>query len=150
MSTPEDQAPQGEPSEEELRAALEEQLRQITAFDVIVQTAISLVNLAGRRLGLTEDTEQERDLAQVRDAIDGVRALLPILERGQPPAALAPLRDAVSSLQMEYARLVGATPAAPATEAAAAPGEPAPGADGPGPAQRSGRLWVPGSGPPPK
>jgi hypothetical protein len=64
-----------QPTEDELRAALEEQMRHITAFDVIAQTAISLVNLAGRRLGLSDDTRAERDLNQVRDAIDATRAL---------------------------------------------------------------------------
>lgn len=145
MSTGETQ-----PSEAELRAALEEQLRHITAFDVIAQTAISLVNLAGRRLGLSEDTRNERDLNQVRDAIDATRALLPVLERDLQGPSLAPLRDALSGLQMEYARLVQAAanePAEPqsADPDAAAPegGDSAPSAAGP--AQRSGRLWVPGS-----
>jgi hypothetical protein len=150
MSTPPpDAAPAGEPSEEELRAALEDQLRNITAADVIVQTAVSLVNLAGRRLGLAPGTEGERDLAQVRDAIDAVRALLPVLERGEGAETLAPLREALSALQIEYTKL-----SRPAAAQGAAPGaeEPAPGeppapepGSGPGPAQTSGRLWVPGS-----
>ena len=42
----------GEPSEEELRAAWEEQLRRLTPADVIVQAVVSLISLAGRRLGL--------------------------------------------------------------------------------------------------
>ena len=73
----------GEPSEGELRAAWEEQLRLLTPADVIVQTAVSLISLAGRRLGLEPGTQGERDLGQVRDAIDGARALLPVLERGE-------------------------------------------------------------------
>ncbi len=157
----------GEPSEAELRAAWEEQLRRLTPADVIVQTAVSLISLAGRRLGLEPGTEGERDLGQVRDAIDGVRALLPVLERGEAGPTLAPLREAISALQLEYAKLAasgGADSVAaggpPRGEGAggdaagggAAPpsgagqGEPAEdGASGPGPAQRSGRLWVPGS-----
>jgi len=144
MSTGEKQ-----PTEDELRAALEEQMRHITAFDVIAQTAISLVNLAGRRLGLSEDTRAERDLTQVRDAIDATRALLPVLERDPQGPSLAPLRDALSGLQMEYARLVQAAANEPAGAQAANPaaapagGESAPA--GPGPAQSSGRLWIPGS-----
>jgi hypothetical protein len=137
-----------EPSEEELRAAFEEQLRQITSFDVIAQTAISLVNLAGRRLGLTEDTKDERDLLQVRDCVDAVRALLPILERSADGPSLAPLRDALASIQMEYARLSQASPA-PAPESAgakpAAAGGQEPAAPAGGSAVQSGRLWVPGS-----
>jgi hypothetical protein len=134
---------QPEPSEEELRAALEEQLRHITAFDVIAQTAISLINLAGRRLGLSEDTKDERDLGQVRDAIDAARALLPVLERDARASSLGPVRDALSSLQMEYARLVSEAPAGPA--AAASQATPTPEAGAAGPAQQSGRLWVPDS-----
>jgi hypothetical protein len=155
----------GEPSEAELRAAWEEQLRLLTPADVIVQTAVSLISLAGRRLGLEPGTEGERDLGQVRDGIDGVRALLPVLERGEAGPTLAPLREAVSALQFEYAKLAGAPPApaqrgpaggteAPSADRPASPANaPAPsaaqageGAGGePGPAQRSGRLWVPGS-----
>jgi hypothetical protein len=152
MSTPE-QDP-AELEEAELRAAWEEQMRHITAADVIVQTAVSLVNLAGRRLGLAPGTESERDLGQVRDAIDAVRGLLPVLERAEPAETLSPLRDAISALQMEYAKLVAAAPAS-ATGADPqpppdSPAEPAAAADGPGPAQSSGRLWVPGSGPAPR
>jgi hypothetical protein len=148
-----------EPSEAELRAAWEEQLRLLTPADVIVQTAVSLISLAGRRLGLEPGTEGERDLGQVRDAIDGARALLPVLERGEVASTLAPLRDALSALQLEYAKLAG--PAGPGSGAAGGTsggpggGRPATAApkappqneekDGPGPAQRSGRLWVPGS-----
>ncbi|MGD0387017.1 MAG: hypothetical protein ABSB73_12905 [Solirubrobacteraceae bacterium] len=149
----------GEPSEAELRAAWEEQLRLLTPADVIVQTAVSLISLAGRRLGLEPGTEGERDLGQVRDAIDGARALLPVLERGEAGPTLAPLREAISALQFEYAKLAwvagaATTTAAPGAggDAADAPPAPAP-ARGPGetgtpdagPAQRSGRLWVPGS-----
>jgi hypothetical protein len=150
MSTPPPPPPDpAELSESELRAAWEEQMRHITAADVIVQTAVSLVNLAGRRLGVAPGTEEERDLPQVRDAIDAVRGLLPVLERSEAAETLGPLRDAVSALQMEYAKLVGAGTPPPASEPAdGAPTPPA--AEGPGPAQSSGRLWIPGSGPAPR
>ncbi len=151
-----------EPSEAELRAAWEEQLRILTPADVIVQTAVSLISLAGRRLGVEPGTEGERDLGQVRDAIDGARALMPVLERGEAGPTLGPLREAISALQFEYAKLAGVPappPAAPTGARGAGsgagaggdttPGPPPPAADGgkpdAGPAQRSGRLWVPGS-----
>lgn len=147
----------GEPSEEELRAAYEAELSRITSAEVILQTAVSLLNLGGRRLGLAPGAEGERDLEQVRDAIDGVKALLGILERSAP-AELRPLREALSQLQMAYAREAQAPSAAepsaqgkqPAGQksAPAVKGKP----DGPateakpgaGPAEASGRLWVPG------
>jgi hypothetical protein len=116
VSTPPENPP--ELSEEELRAAWEEQLSQVTTTDLIIQTAVSLVNLAGRRLGTAPGTENDRDLAQVRDAIDGVRALVPILERGAAAETLGPLRDAISALQIEYAKLASA-PASRSRPAAA-------------------------------
>jgi hypothetical protein len=162
------QAP-GQPSEEDRseigqRAAYEAEISRLTSTDMILQAVVSLLNVGGHRLGFSSEggmiaDESSRDLEQVRDAIDGVRALLPILERREPEN-LRPLRDALSQLQMAYAREAGASASAPAPEqpvqpappgAAGAPaGKPAPAGDrgkpddGPGPAQSSGRLWVPG------
>jgi hypothetical protein len=130
--------------------------------DIILQAVVSLLNVGGHRLGFTSEGgasagETSRDLEQVRDAIDGARALMPILERREPEN-LRPLRDALSQLQMAYAREAGAgtsqtdppekadrmnTPAAPAAKPTA-PADQGKPADGPGPAQSSGRLWVPG------
>ena len=92
---------QQEPSEEELRAALEEQMRRITVPDVLIQTVVTLINLGGRRLGLAGPPEQagEKDLEQARLAIEGARALLPLLPQDQD---LGPVRDALSRLQMAY------------------------------------------------
>jgi hypothetical protein len=154
-----------QPSEDQLRAAYEAELNRITSSDMILQTAVSLINIGGRRLGLTAPggaavdssaSAPERDLEQVRDAIDGARALLPILERRMSTRELAPLRDAVAQLQMAYAREAqsasgtgsnGPTPpsaeqAQPAQEQKGSAGNEPP--SGPGPAQASGRLWVPG------
>lgn len=129
-----------EPSEEELRRAYEEQLRSLRVEDVLVQTVVSLLNLGGRRAGLAPGTESEKDLEQVRQAIEAVRALLPLLEQALGPDAKQ-LRDVLAQLQVAYAREAPAAggPAAPAPPEAA---REAP--KGPGPAQASGRLWVPG------
>jgi hypothetical protein len=138
--------PGPEPTEEELRLAWEEQLRNITVTDILVQTAVSLVNLAGRRLGLGPDGAEERDLAEVRDGIDAIRALVPVLERSDVGQTLKPLRDALAQLQLEYAKLVPRS----ATGAAAGAGAPPASPGGPGgPAGPAGqppasRLWVPG------
>jgi hypothetical protein len=155
------------PSEEELRAAYEEELSRITSTDLMLQTAVSLLNLGARRLGLTGGAAGEdaapsaagvRDMEQVRDAIDGARALLDVLER-RMPKELAPLRDALSQLQFAYAREAkpgtaaqsGATADEPGQGPSQAqqPGEQRPDSSGqpsshePGPAESSGRLWVP-------
>lgn len=92
-----------EPSEEEMRAALEEQMRRITVQDVLIQTVVTLINLGGRRLGLAGPPEQAgaKDLEQARLAIEGARALLPLLPQ---EADLGPVRDALSQLQMAFAR----------------------------------------------
>jgi hypothetical protein len=94
---------QQEPSEEELRAALEEQMRRITVPDVLIQTVVTLINLGGRRLGLAGPPEQagEKDVEQARLAIEGARALLPLLPQEED---LAPVRDALSRLQMAYVK----------------------------------------------
>jgi hypothetical protein len=92
-----------EPTEEELRAALEEQMRRITVDDVLVQTAVTLINLGGRRLGLPGpegEPPEGKDLAQAQKAIEATRALLPLL----PAEPQGPIRDAVSQLQMAFAR----------------------------------------------
>jgi hypothetical protein len=141
----------GQPSEEELRAAYEAEISRVTSTDMILQAVVSLLNIGGHRLGLTSEGgatagESSRDLEQVRDAIDGVRALLGILERREPPESLRPLRDALSQLQMAYAREAGGS--APANQAPETTKPEAPAVEeksaGPGPAQSSGRLWVPG------
>jgi hypothetical protein len=126
-------------SEEELRAAYEEQLKRVRVEDVLVQTIVSLLNLGGRTAGLAPGTEDEKDLDQVRLAIESARVLLPLVEDVLGPDAQQ-LRDVLSQLQMAYAQQAGAG-AAPAGGAPEGGDQP-PG--GTGPAQSSGRLWVPG------
>lgn len=116
----------GAPSEEEVRAAFEEQMRRIRVEDVLLQTAATLVNLAARRLGLAtepgQDVSQERDVEQARLAIDGVRALVPLC----PEQQVGPLREALSQLQMAFAREAqGAGGAEAAATADAEGGSPA-------------------------
>ena len=126
----------GQPSEEELRAAYEAELKRLRVEDVVVQTLVSLVNLGGRKAGLAPGAEDERDLDQLRMAIDGARALLPLVEAALGPDAQQ-IRNALSQLQLVYAQEAGT--------GAAAPGEPpAPEPPKPPSAQSTGRLWVPG------
>jgi hypothetical protein len=127
-------------SEEEIRA-IEAEMEKLTVDDVLMQTLVTLINLGARKAGLATPPGEEgpkRDLEQTKQAIDGARALLPLLE-ARHGEQLGPVKDALSRLQMAYVQLSGGTP--PAAEEPAEeeqkPGEP-------GPAQRSGRLWVPG------
>jgi hypothetical protein len=182
-----------QPSEDELRAAYEAEIKKIRIEQILLEQVVSIINLGMRRTGLAPGTEDERDIDQVRVAIEAVRALLPLIEQTAPTQA-AQIRDALSQLQLAYVRLGGAPaeptspapgapgaagaagaagpgaagpagPGGPAGSGAGAPGPgpapgqgPAPGPQAPGqpgaeepkpgdggPAQRSGRLWVPGS-----
>jgi hypothetical protein len=129
-------------SEEELRA-LEAEMEKLTVDDVLLQTLVTLINLGARKAGLAAppgDEPPKRDLEQVKQAIDGARALLPLLEP-RHAKELAPVRDALSRLQMAFVQLSGGQ--AP-TDEPPAEAPPEPQEEGPGPAQRSGRLWVPG------
>jgi hypothetical protein len=137
---------QPEFSEEELRQ-LEAEMERITVDDVLIQTTVTLLNLAARKAGLGAPPGEApaADWEQVRQAIDGARALLPLLE-SRHTEQLGPVRDTLARLQMVYAQRAGGQPAQPAEGAPqepAKPGEPEQ-PEGPGPAQTSGRLWVPG------
>ena len=175
-------------TEEELRAAYEAEIKRIRVEQILLDQIVSLINLGMRRTGLSPGTEDERDLPQVRLAIEAVRALLPLIEQTAPQQA-APIRDALSQLQLAFVRL-GGQPGAPGDQGptgglgggdpggggpggpgGGGPGGPGGGGPGgpggpagrpggqapppepepeaptpgePGPAQRSGRLWVPG------
>jgi hypothetical protein len=173
--------------EERARAAYEAELSKISSADMMLQATVSLLNIGARRLAPAEGGAEaasaqpegsqadpgaagagapaQRDLEQVRDAIDGVSALLGILER-RIPETLGPLRDALAQLQLAYAREVkvaqadadqagqqsserGAdSPAGGSGDQKEQAGKSSPEDEaqrrGPGPAEASGRLWVPG------
>ncbi|MEA2306726.1 MAG: hypothetical protein QOH43_4006 [Solirubrobacteraceae bacterium] len=136
---------QRQPTEEEMRAAYEAELKRLRVEDVVLQTIVSLLNLGGRKAGLAPGTEDERDLEQVRVAVDGARALLPLVEGHLGPDA-AQLREALSQLQMAYVQLGGQGGGSESPEGGQGGGQapPASGQGAPGGAQRTGRLWVPG------
>lgn len=87
-------------------------MRQLTVPDVLVQTAVTLVNLGSQKLA------EEHDLDQVKSAIDATRALLPLL----PEQVQGPVRDALSQLQLAFVRESRGTEEA----AAGAEGQPPP------------------------
>jgi len=130
-------------TEEELRA-LEAEMQRVTVDDVLLQTIVTLLNLGARKAGLAAapgEEQPEPDLDQVRQAVEGARALMPLVE-ARHGEQLGPVRDALSRLQMFYAqRASGGGAAAPAQPA---PGEAPAKEEGTGPAQSSGRLWIPG------
>jgi len=124
---------EGQPSEEELRARLEEELRKLRVQDVLLQSVVSIINLTSRRIA----KEDEQDLEQARVGIDALRALVDLLD--DEPAQQ--VRNAISDLQMHYAKAAGgeAPESGPEeTRQAAAEREQPPEAGG----KRSG-LWTP-------
>jgi hypothetical protein len=131
------------PTEEELRAAYEAEIKKIRVDQVLLEHVVTLVNLGMRRTGLAAGTEEERDVEQVRTAIDAIRAQLPLLER-TAGEQIGPIRDALSQLQLAFVK-IGGSQAAPDPEGTPEPEQaPQPESGQPGPAQRSGKLWVPG------
>jgi hypothetical protein len=79
-------------SEEELL----DELKKIRVQDVLLQTAVSLINLSGRKLAV----EEEKDVEQARLGIEAVRVLLPLL----PEEESKPIKDALSQIQMMFVR----------------------------------------------
>ena len=157
-ATPENPAagPAQGPSEEELQAAHEAEMRNLRIEHLLLDHVVAMVSLGMRRTGLAPGTEGERDPAQVRLAIESIRALMPVLEQSAPDQ-IGQIRSALSQLQLSFVRIggqpAGDAPSEPAAGAAAQgarsgeapPAEPPAAKPGePGPAQRSGRLWVPG------
>lgn len=136
--SPAEQAPAAEqgapsPEEEELRKRLEEELRKLRVEDVLLQSVVSLINLTSRRIAKPE----EQDLEQARVGIEAVRALADLLD-AEPAAQV---REALSQLQVAYAREAGggapeAGDAAPTGDEQAAPG-------GPGDNPPPSKLWTP-------
>jgi hypothetical protein len=86
-------------SEEELRERLEAEIRNLRVQDVLVQSIVSILNLSARRIA----KDDERDLEQGRVGIEAVRALVPLLDE----EAGGSVRQALSELQMLYARHAG-------------------------------------------
>jgi hypothetical protein len=85
-------------SEEEVRARIEEQIRNLRVQDLMVESVVSVLNLTARRIA----KEDERDLDQARIGIDAVKAWVDLL----PDDAATQIRNALSELQMLYAAAV--------------------------------------------
>ena len=144
--------PPNQLSEEQLRQ-IEAEMERITVDDVLLQTLVTLLNLAARKAGLATPPGEQGpppDLDQMHQAIEGARAILPLVEQRHADQ-LGPVRDTLSQLQIAYSQLrQGKGPAPqgggepPSGEGGTPPAEGPEKPEGPGPAQSSGRLWVPG------
>jgi hypothetical protein len=160
MSTMPDES-QGGPgpadaTEEELLAAYEAEMRRLRVEHLLLEHVVAMVNLGMRRTGLSPGTEGERDPGQVRMAIESIRVLMPLLEEAIPEQ-IGQIRSALSQLQLAFVKIggqqagegpgagaPGREPGGPGPGPSEAPDSQPPKPGEPGPAQRSGRLWVPG------
>jgi hypothetical protein len=95
----EPQQSEGQPTEEEMRAQLEEEIRNVRVEDVVLQSVVSILNLSARRIA----KDDERDLQQAKIGIDAGRALVDLVK----PDAQPQLRQAISELQVLYAKHAG-------------------------------------------
>lgn len=126
------ESPSATPEEEELRRQMEEEIRKVKMEDLVLQSAVSLLNLAARRIG----KEDERDLSQARIGIDAAEAL----SAHAPEEARPQLAQAVSELKLVFAKQADEAAGEAKSEA---PAEEAKSADEPSKQADSG-LWTPG------
>jgi hypothetical protein len=89
---------------EEVARQLAEELRQLKVEDVLVSVLIQISAIGYRRLGLTEETNDERDLGQAKLAIDTMKALTPVLSEVVPPDLIRDFEQSVANLQLAYAK----------------------------------------------
>jgi hypothetical protein len=119
------------PTEEEMQRALEEQLRKVRVQDLLLESVASILNLSARRIAKPD----EQDLEQGRIGIEAVRAVVDLLE----PEAREQVREALSQVQMLYARESRG-------DEGGQPGEGGPPPQSPPPeSPRPSGLWTPGS-----
>jgi hypothetical protein len=127
-----------QPTEEEMRQRIEEQLRKVRVQDLLLESVVSVLNLAARRIA----KEDEQDLEQGRIGIEAVRAVVDLLD----PEPAAQVRSALSEVQMLYAKYANEEGEPPEEGGSQAPegGQPPP----PGPGSQGGpsKLWTPGRG----
>lgn len=90
--------------ERELAERLAEELRRLKVEDVLVNTLMTVSSIGYRRLGLTEDTKEERDLEQARLAIETMQALTPVLDQVLPAELVRDFGQSVANLQLAYAQ----------------------------------------------
>ena len=62
-----------------------------------------------RRLGLTEDSREGRDLAQSALAIETMTALVPVVEEFLPEELVEGFEEQIANLQLAYAKAVRET-----------------------------------------
>ncbi len=100
----EDFEPEQEPDEERIARELAEELGRLRVEDVLVSTLVNVSSIGYRRLGLTEDSREERDLPQTALAIETMQALVPVLEDFLPEELVSGFEEQIANLQLAYAK----------------------------------------------
>ena len=103
-------------SEEEVARRLAEELRQLKVEDVLVSVLIQISSIGYRRLGLTDETLDDRDLGQAKLAIDTMKALTPVLSHVVPAELIHDFDQSVANLQLAYAKASSESSAGRASE----------------------------------
>jgi len=90
--------------QEQIARELAEELRRLRIEDVLIQALITISSIGYRRLGLTEDTREDRDLGQAKLAIETMAALTPVLHDVVPEELIREFNESVAGLQLAYAK----------------------------------------------
>ena len=90
--------------QEQVARELAEELRKLRVEDIVIQTLIHISSVGYRRLGLSEQTKEDRDLGQARIAIEMMKALVPVLELVVPAELIRDFNSSVANLQLAYAK----------------------------------------------
>jgi hypothetical protein len=126
---------------EELARRMQEELRKLTAAEVLSQAGITLVNVAAARLGMVDGVPDEGP-GEARNAIDGLGALMPVLEQHAPGPLVEELRAGLAQLRLAFVELAGGPPVDPGAGGSSG------GAGQPPPVERPetprARIWTPG------
>ena len=90
--------------EEEAARRLAEELRNLKVEDVLLNVLVQISSIGYRRLGLTEETKEDRDLGQTKLAIDTMKALTPVLAEVLPSELALEFERSVAELQLAYVK----------------------------------------------
>ena len=93
---------EAELEQEAIARELAEELRKPRVEDVVVNTLVHVSSIGYRRLGLTEDSRDERD-PQTALAIETMQALVPC-SRTSCPELVASFEEQIANLQLAYAK----------------------------------------------
>jgi hypothetical protein len=69
-----------------------------------MSSLIQVSSIGYRRLGLTEETKEDRDLVQAKLAIDTMKALTPVLAEVVSDELVRDFNQSVANLQLAYAK----------------------------------------------